>query len=41
MITVGPPVVKAIRTPLLKDVHLMIDDPLAKVDVVRRRPART
>ena len=26
-----PPVVKAIRTPLLKDVHLMIDDPLTKV----------
>jgi ribulose-phosphate 3-epimerase len=31
-ITVGPPVVKALRTPLLKDVHLMIDDPLPKVD---------
>lgn len=31
-ITVGPPVVKAIRTPLLKDVHCMIDDPLPKVD---------
>jgi ribulose-phosphate 3-epimerase len=31
-ITVGPPVVKAIRTPLLKDVHLMIDDPLTKID---------
>ena len=31
-ITVGPPVVKAIRTPMLKDVHLMIDDPLAKVE---------
>jgi ribulose-phosphate 3-epimerase len=31
-ITVGPPVVKAIRTPLLKDVHLMIEDPLSKVD---------
>jgi ribulose-phosphate 3-epimerase len=31
-ITVGPPVVKALRTPLLKDVHLMIQDPLTKVD---------
>ena len=31
-ITVGPPIVKAIRTPLLKDVHLMIDDPLTKLD---------
>lgn len=31
-ITVGPAVVKAVRTPLLKDVHLMIDDPLSKVD---------
>jgi ribulose-phosphate 3-epimerase len=30
-ITVGPAVVKAVRTPLLKDVHLMIDDPLSKV----------
>ena len=32
LFTVGPPVVKAIRTPILKDVHLMIDDPLDKVD---------
>ncbi len=32
MFTVGPPVVRAIRSPLLKDVHLMIDDPLSKVD---------
>jgi ribulose-phosphate 3-epimerase len=31
-ITVGPPVVNAIRTPLLKDVDLMIDDPLSKVE---------
>jgi len=30
--TLGPPVVKAMRTPLLKDVHLMIQDPLAQVD---------
>jgi ribulose-phosphate 3-epimerase len=29
--TVGPPFVKAIRTPLLKDVHLMIQEPLGKV----------
>ena len=32
MMTVGPPFVKAIRTSMLKDVHLMVDDPLAKVD---------
>lgn len=31
MLTVGPPVVKALRTPLLKDVHLMIRDPLYKL----------
>lgn len=31
MMTVGPPFVKALRTPLLKDVHLMIDEPVAKV----------
>ena len=31
MMTVGPPLVKAVRTPLLKDVHLMIDDPLEKL----------
>jgi ribulose-phosphate 3-epimerase len=29
LMTVGPPFVKALRTPLLKDVHLMIRDPLA------------
>ena len=28
MMTVGPPVIRAINTPLLKDVHLMIRDPL-------------
>jgi ribulose-phosphate 3-epimerase len=28
MLTVGPPFIKAIRTPLLKDVHLMIREPL-------------
>jgi ribulose-phosphate 3-epimerase len=31
MMTVGPPVIKAMSTPLLKDVHLMIDSPLTKV----------
>jgi ribulose-phosphate 3-epimerase len=32
MLTVGPPIVASIRTPILKDVHLMIDDPLSKID---------
>jgi len=31
MMTVGPPFLKAVKTPLLKDAHLMIDEPLAKV----------
>jgi len=31
MMTVGPPLIKAIRTTLLKDVHLMINEPLNKV----------
>jgi ribulose-phosphate 3-epimerase len=31
MMTVGPPIVRALKTPLLKDVHLMIRDPLDKV----------
>jgi len=31
MMTVGPPFIKALKTPLLKDAHLMIDDPLEKV----------
>lgn len=31
MMTVGPPFIKAMKTPLLKDVHLMIADPLEKV----------
>jgi ribulose-phosphate 3-epimerase len=31
MMTVGPPFIKAIKTPLLKDVHLMIEEPLEKV----------
>jgi len=32
MITVGPCFIKAIKTPLLKDVHLLIEDPLPKLD---------
>ena len=32
MITIGPSFIKAIRTPMLKDVHLMIDEPLNKID---------
>ncbi len=32
MMTVGPPFVKALKTRLLKDVHLMIQDPLEKLD---------
>ena len=31
MMTVGPPFIKAIKTHLLKDVHLMIEEPLEKV----------
>jgi ribulose-phosphate 3-epimerase len=31
MLTFGAPVVKAVRTPLLKDVHLMVEEPLAKL----------
>jgi ribulose-phosphate 3-epimerase len=31
MMTVGPPLIKALRTTLLKDVHLMIDEPMNKV----------
>ena len=31
MMTVGPPLIKAIKTSLLKDVHLMIAEPLEKV----------
>ncbi len=31
MMTVGPPIVRAMKTPMLKDVHLMIDEPLSKV----------
>jgi len=32
MMTVGPGFIKAMKTPLLKDVHLMIEEPLEKVD---------
>ena len=32
MMTVGPGFVKAVKTPMLKDVHLMIDEPLDKLD---------
>jgi ribulose-phosphate 3-epimerase len=31
MMTVGPLLIKALKTPLLKDVHLMIDEPLNRV----------
>jgi ribulose-phosphate 3-epimerase len=31
MLTVGPAFIKGLRTPLLKDVHLMIDEPLASL----------
>jgi len=31
MLTVGAPVVAAVRTPLLKDVHLMVEEPLDRV----------
>ena len=30
-LTVGPPVIAALKTPLRKDVHLMIEEPLEKV----------
>ena len=32
MMTVGPPLIKAMKTPMLKDVHLIIQDPLEKLD---------
>ena len=32
MMTVGPTFIKALNTPMLKDVHLMIEEPLEKVD---------
>lgn len=32
MLTLGAPVVAGLKTPLLKDVHLMIEEPLTKVE---------
>lgn len=32
MMTVGPPYIKGLKTRLLKDVHLMIEDPVDKLD---------
>jgi len=32
MLTIGPPIVRAVETTLVKDVHLMITDPLANLD---------
>jgi len=32
MMTVGPPFIKAVKTSMLKDVHLMIQEPLGKLD---------
>ena len=32
MMTFGPPVIKGVKTPLLKDVHLLIEEPLDKLD---------
>src|SRR5512141_2052347 len=32
MLTVGPPVVKALKGPMIRDAHLMIEDPLSKID---------
>jgi ribulose-phosphate 3-epimerase len=31
-LTVGPALIKAMRTPMLKDVHLMIQEPLGKIE---------
>ena len=32
MLTFGPPIVAAVRTPMLKDVHLMIEEPLDQLE---------
>ena len=32
MMTVGPVFIKAVKTPLLKDIHLMIDEPLNRIE---------
>ncbi|HOI54309.1 MAG TPA: ribulose-phosphate 3-epimerase [Phycisphaerae bacterium] len=39
MLTFGPPMVKAVRTDLLKDVHLMVRDPLERLPEVVRAGA--
>ncbi|HSP90767.1 MAG TPA: hypothetical protein VLN08_07670, partial [Vicinamibacterales bacterium] len=31
MLTIGPPFIKAVKTAMLKDVHLMVREPLASV----------
>lgn len=31
-LTFGPPIIKAVRSPLLKDVHLMVEDPLPMLE---------
>jgi ribulose-phosphate 3-epimerase len=33
MMTVGPGFIKAVKTPLLKDVHLMIEEPFDKLEI--------
>jgi ribulose-phosphate 3-epimerase len=32
MLTFGPPLIKAVRTSLIKDIHLMVEDPLPKLE---------
>lgn len=32
MMTIGPPLIKAVKTSMLKDVHLMIENPLEKIE---------
>lgn len=32
MLTLGPPLIKAVKTTMLKDVHLMVKDPIAKLE---------
>lgn len=32
MLTLGPPLVKAVKTSMLKDVHLMVEDPLSQLE---------
>jgi ribulose-phosphate 3-epimerase len=40
MTTVGPPLVKAIPDRFVKDVHLMVDEPLARIDAYVEAGAR-